>query len=114
MALQIKFDPRQEYQINAVESVVRLFDGLSKRETEFGLGDEIVANLPGGTLDEEWLFDNLCTVQQDKTLHSDREIEGDVQLVYDQGLVIEGAGPETWRLPHFTVEMETGTGKTYV
>jgi|688.fasta_scaffold94544_1 type III restriction enzyme len=29
-------------------------------------------------------------------------------------MVLEGAGSEIWRSPSFTVEMETGTGKTYV
>ncbi|MGH7452718.1 MAG: DEAD/DEAH box helicase family protein, partial [bacterium] len=36
------------------------------------------------------------------------------ELDMDEWLVLEGAGSETWRYPHFTIEMETGTGKTYV
>ncbi|MBD1866106.1 DEAD/DEAH box helicase family protein, partial [Cyanobacteria bacterium FACHB-471] len=32
----------------------------------------------------------------------------------DDGLVLEGAGNDFWRSPSFTIEMETGTGKTYV
>jgi hypothetical protein len=32
----------------------------------------------------------------------------------DEGLVLEGAGSETWRYPHFTIEMEICIGKTYV
>ncbi|GIV76583.1 MAG: hypothetical protein KatS3mg050_0977 [Litorilinea sp.] len=35
-------------------------------------------------------------------------------LEVDEGMVLEGAGYESWRYPSFTVEMETGTGKTYV
>ena len=115
MSLHLQFDPNQEYQQQAVDSVVRLFDGLPRGETAFSLGGEIVPNLaPGDTLDESWLYENLCAVQQDTVLQNDRPLETGMQLETDQGLVLEGAGYESWRCPHFTVEMETGTGKTYV
>ncbi|MEN4099938.1 MAG: DEAD/DEAH box helicase family protein, partial [Anaerolineaceae bacterium] len=35
-------------------------------------------------------------------------------LETDEGMVLEGTGFESWRYPSFTIEMETGTGKTYV
>ena len=35
-------------------------------------------------------------------------------LDVDEGLVLDGAGIDSWRFPVYTVEMETGTGKTYV
>jgi len=36
------------------------------------------------------------------------------RLEVDEGMVLEGVGDESWRYPNFTIEMETGTGKTYV
>ena len=42
------------------------------------------------------------------------KIEQVSELAVDDGIVLEGAGHENWRYPSFTVEMETGTGKTYV
>lgn len=115
MALQLQFDSEQEYQKQAVESVVRLFTGLPPVETAFGLSGETVANLPAGdVLDESWLHENLSAVQQDKILQNNRPLEPQMQITCDEGLVLEGAGDESWRCPHFTVEMETGTGKTYV
>ena len=111
-ALQLKFDPNQEYQLDAVQSVIRLFEGLPLREVQFGLAGEIVPNLPGHeSLDEHWLFDNLLAIQQQQDIRPEQLIP---RLVVDEGLVLEGAGDESWRYPNFTVEMETGTGKTYV
>jgi len=43
--LQLKFDANQEHQLQAVESVVRLFEGAPRFEAAYQPGDEIVANL---------------------------------------------------------------------
>ncbi len=113
--LQFKFDANQEVQIEAVDSIVRLFDGLPNRATEFRLGDEIVPNLPSfEMLSETWLHNNLSAVQEMYLREPDRTTLFSATLAVDEGPVISGAGNETWRYPHFTVEMETGTGKTYV
>ena len=44
--LQLKFDPDQDYQLEAIRSVVDVFEGLPRHTSEFALGDEVVANLP--------------------------------------------------------------------
>jgi type III restriction enzyme len=107
--LYLKFDPNQEYQLTAINSVVRLFDGLSKYEREFVLGGEIVPNLPPDeSIYEDFLLENLNAVQRQNKIPESQQLE------VDDGLVMEGAGYESWRSPSFTVEMETGTGKTYV
>ncbi len=108
--LQIKFDPSQDYQLEAVQSVVDLFDGLPERTVEFSLGEEIVANLPEyEDLSESWLEDNLSDVQRCNGTGNWLE-----PFVVDSGDVLPGVGHESWSYPHFTIEMETGTGKTYV
>jgi len=115
--LQLQFDAYQDHQLEAVESVVRLFEGLPKRAPEFSLGGEIVPNLPPHeTLRESWLLDNLNAVREkNKSADSEKSNwEPLTELATDEGMVIECAGNETWRYPSFTVEMETGTGKTYV
>ena len=48
----------------------------------------------------------------DESRGSELEITDD--LFVDDGMVLEVAGNDSFRVPHFTVEMETGTGKTYV
>jgi type III restriction enzyme len=106
--LQLRFDPNQDYQLDAIEGVARLLEGFIRRDTEFRLSEEFVPNLlPHEALGESWLGDNLALVQQDAGLPVS-------PIGYDEGLVLEGAGTETWRYPSFTIEMETGTGKTYV
>lgn len=107
--LKLRFDANQDYQLDAIESVVRLFEGLDRRNSDFRLSEEIVPNLPPQeALAEPWLSDNLAAVQRDAGLPEA------AALLCDEGMVLEGAGSESWRHPNFTVEMETGTGKTYV
>ncbi len=109
--LKLQFDPNQPYQLEAVRSVVDLFEGLPRQENAAMMQAEIVPNLPPyETLAEDWLYDNLRQVQARNGLQS--ELLG--ALAVDDGMVLEGAGYESWRYPSFTVEMETGTGKTYV
>ncbi len=109
--LRLQFDPNQLHQLDAVEAVVRLFEGLPRQAAEFGLGYDVVPNLPSDqSLSETWLYDNLRQVQQDNGIGTDLA----AMLDTDDGMVLEGIGYESWRYPSITVEMETGTGKTYV
>ena len=110
--LQFKFDPNQDFQLEAIRAVVDLFEGLPRQSTGFALGEEVAANLPRyESLDESWLYENLTRVQERNGIPRDSLLG---QLEADEGMVLEGAGSESWRYPSFTVEMETGTGKTYV
>ena len=106
--LKIKFEDNQEHQLRAIDSVVKLFNGYSKRETDFKMyGSDTIANMdPYEMLEEEWLFDNLLQTQRDNGLVED------MYLNFDDGF--ELLDINAWRYPYFTVEMETGTGKTYV
>jgi type III restriction enzyme len=109
--LKLQFDPNQQYQLDAIESIARLFEGLPRQEHAGLLQAEIVPNLPPyTTLAEEWLYDNLREIQQSAGIET--PLIG--SLAVDDGMVLEGVGYESWRYPSFTVEMETGTGKTYV
>jgi type III restriction enzyme len=106
---EFKFDHNLDFQLEAIQATVDVFQGLRRFDSAFTLGDGTVPNLPEGeSLSETWLLDNLLAVQE-------REgIERVSELAVDEGMVLEGAGNEPWRYPSFTVEMETGTGKTYV
>lgn len=104
--MKIKFDSTQPYQKDAVQSIVDLFEGQpldkgdftivehydllgSRVQTELGLGNNLVLN-------EEALLKNLRAVQERYDLDHAQENE-----FKKNGL-------------NFSVEMETGTGKTYV
>jgi len=111
--LHLQFDANQKHQLDAVESVVDLFEGLPRAENAaYMLGDEIIPNLPPyRALSETWLYENLRAVQQRNNIQTE-DLAG--MLDVDEGMVLEGAGSDSWRYPSFTIEMETGTGKTYV
>lgn len=107
--LQLQFDANQEHQLQAIQSVVGLFEGLRAQRADFQLGDEIVPNFPpSSTLDRHWLLDNLQAVQREGALPLSPTLE------FDSALELDGTGDGSWEWPSFTVEMETGTGKTYV
>ncbi|MEW5786156.1 MAG: DEAD/DEAH box helicase family protein, partial [Bacillota bacterium] len=108
--MRFKFDASQEFQIRAVESVVSLLEGQPYIETElqfrWGAGFAAVANRLD--LDGNTLLDNLKAVQAGNNLPEDTElrlIEAEIET---------GEGQKEIRFPNFSVEMETGTGKTYV
>ena len=107
--LRFQFDANQEHQLTAVESITALFEGFTRQEADFHLGDEIVANLPPyDDLAELWMLSNLQAVQKHNRLAQQMFLD------FDSGMGLAGISDENHRFPHFTVEMETGTGKTYV
>jgi type III restriction enzyme len=110
-----QFDPNQEHQVRAIEGAVGLFEGFPRQESAFQLGDDIVPNLaPYETLEESWLLDNLNTSRAEMSATTNNPLPPLMTLDVDDGLVLEGTGIDSWRFPVYTVEMETGTGKTYV
>ncbi|OSI20864.1 DEAD/DEAH box helicase family protein [Neisseria dumasiana] len=92
--MELKFETLN-YQLDAVNAVLRLFEGQPNRKQDFelqsGLAGRFVANELA--LDWESIGRNLNTIQAEKGLS-----ETDIG---EHGL-------------NFSVEMETGTGKTYV
>ena len=108
--MEFKFESNQQFQLDAVESIVRLFEGQyqvsGKLEFEPGVG---LASVPNSLeLDDDAILQNLRQVQSDNELLVDetlKDIEEQVVLLGEEKSV---------RFPNFSVEMETGTGKTYV
>ena len=109
--LKFKFDPNQAHQTKAIENSILLFDCLPEYEVDYQLGDEIISNLPQDSgMEEEWLYNNLSRVQEENN------IQTQMNLDWDDGLLLADIenGVDMWRYPVYTIEMETGTGKTYV
>jgi type III restriction enzyme len=107
--LKLKFESDQEHQVKAIESVVGLFEGMPQTDDSFKMaGDETIANVPPYmTLDENWLLGNVQHIQGLNNLPPS------MLLDTDDGEMVEGASLDTWHYSRFTIEMETGTGKTY-
>ncbi len=97
--MQLQFDPNQDFQITAITSAVRVFAGQRKQSALFSVslhpddnspqnGHANILNIPDTTL-----YNNVQGIQVDNKIQTHTT----------------DPAPR-----HFTIEMETGTGKTYV
>ena len=107
--MQFKFESNQDFQLQAIESIAKLFDGQHHTTGQFGLEAESLTAIPNSLeLDNDAILQNLQQVQSDNDLPADEEllcIEETVPLLGEEEVV---------NFPNFSIEMETGTGKTYV
>lgn len=120
--MKLQFDPNQNFQLAAVAAVVDLFEGQPQGQPEFSVirqseGEGLFA----GQERSELGVGNSLLPNQDLLRANLRGI----QTRNDIEVPNLTAPPEAWDLfdgvlnaarpcPHFSVEMETGTGKTYV
>ena len=120
--MKIQFDPNQQFQLNAMAAVTDLFDGqpqgapeyaviqlsemsglfAGQDRTELGVGNRLL-------LAEDKLASNTRSIQT----HNDIEV-ADPNAELEAWEIFDGPANQSRRCPHFSVEMETGTGKTYV
>ncbi len=120
--MKLQFDGNQPFQLAAVQAVVDLFDGqprseptfsplqlqdygalfASQAQTELGVGNHLI-------LDEARLLTNARVVQE----RNDIEVD-DLSAPLSAWELFDTPANMARRCPHFSVEMETGTGKTYV
>ncbi len=109
--LRFVFDAGQEHQAAAVEAVAALFEGQPRDEVELlsAIGPSAIAAVPNRlNLSNETLLANLRDVQTTNGLTPDETLE----LIAGEIEIDEQTRPVAF--PNFSVEMETGTGKTYV
>src|SRR3989338_4496233 len=98
--MKLHFDSNQEYQIEAISAVTDLFEGqpLSGGDFEFSLNETGVLLTENGvgnklTVTDDQIWENVKRIQhRNKIKNGNKELQG----------------------MHFSIEMETGTGKTYV
>ncbi|MBR3225092.1 MAG: DEAD/DEAH box helicase family protein [Atopobiaceae bacterium] len=103
--LELKYSADQRHQVEAVEAITDLFRGQESLRSEFTadagrsgqLGFEAltVGHANGLRLSAKQLLENLHDIQEENSLPA-------------TAFMTDG------RLRDFTIEMETGTGKTYV
>ncbi len=102
MKMKLQFDPNQPYQIDAVNSTVDIFKGQPLNKGDF----EVELNQPEGQLlhHGEIVIGNNLLLAQETVLENLRSIQkkNDIEPSKRLGGL------------HFSLEMETGTGKTYV
>ena len=109
--MEFKFDANQDFQLRAIEAVTALFAGQPRIETDlrFSLGHSTFAAVANRLdLNDAELLDNLHAVQRQN------DIAPDSELLCIEERIETATGPKDVRFYNFSVEMETGTGKTYV
>lgn len=109
--MEFKFDANQDFQLEAIEAVTSLFAGQPRirAELRFALGQSSFAAVVNRLdLTDAELLNNLHSVQQLNGIALDPD------LICIEEHIETAAGPEDVRFCNFSVEMETGTGKTYV
>jgi len=104
--LKLKFDAQLDYQLDAIQAVTDLFEGLPVEQnnhgitfvngvlpfSELGIGNHLL-------LDHDQLLRNLHNIQERNNVPKSRTL-----IEYE----------DVYTFPNFSIEMETGTGKTYV
>jgi type III restriction enzyme len=107
--MKLKFDSSQEYQLQAVSSFVDLFDGqkLHKGDYSIEINDNITEGMGSLFQSELGIGNNLVVSAESmlKNLHDIQE-RNDIDPISETEFEKNGL--------NFSVEMETGTGKTYV
>jgi len=109
MTMRLVFDAYQEHQLHAIQAVVELFEGLpyAPAAMDFVAGTGFaVANTID--LNTDLLLRNLRSTQEANQLPKDDELQ------FIENAIATATGETTVRFPNFSIEMETGTGKTYV
>lgn len=99
--MKIQFD-ELAYQTEAIQSVIRIFEGQQIRKSDFTIaGDDKQGKLFG----EKGIGNR---VEQDRA----RMLRNVQQIQIDNGIPVSDELPGPF--PQFNIEMETGTGKTFV
>ena len=88
--MQLKYT-KQPHQTKAINSIVELFQGQIKQESSYDIFDGEAVCSNALSLDQQTILENLNTIQKQN-----------------------GIEPSHLESLNFSIEMETGTGKTYV
>ena len=106
--MRLSFDPNQKYQLDAIDAVLRVFEGQPA-----SAGSGAFLSVSAGEMLAEAGFANRLEIDEEQILQN-------VQAIQTEEKEKEQATRGKWEVcnaldgMHFSVEMETGTGKTYV
>jgi len=109
--MRFQFDGNQAYQLRAIEAVADLFRGQPRVSPDFStfeFGDIFSPVSNRLNLAEDQILANLHAVQHRHSIPEDGKLECIEETIRT------ARGDESVRFSNFSVEMETGTGKTYV
>lgn len=91
--MKLKFDANQEYQIDAIKSTTSLFEGQNKEASKYIAGTGILG-----------IYPNVLSISREDILENTKRIQESNEIKTTDNV----------QDLDFSIEMETGTGKTYV
>ena len=116
MGIEIKFESNQDFQKEAIDSVVSVFQGMTGSSTE----RDSQQNNAADALFQETIFSNSYDLSRDVLLQNLKAVQSKVRIT-PSGQTQEIIPYELRKTVRhdeyptdFSIEMETGTGKTYV
>ena len=101
--MKFTFDPNQDFQLNAINATIRVFNGQQKQNGLFSM--PIKQDPNDHTTAEQSGYANILNIAPYTLYNNVQGIQLDNKITPDT----VDENPQ-----HFTIEMETGTGKTYV
>lgn len=103
--MRFRFEPDLDYQLQAIEAVCDLFKGQEIRRRELDVvGGQVDGGPQLGLVGHGLVLENRLTLPDEEILENLRRVQLENRLTPTTSL----------ESGDFTVEMETGTGKTYV
>src|SRR5258706_13970936 len=111
--MKLQFDAKQEFQIAAVNAVVDLFDGQPLDKGDFQIAFETKGKgLFGSLVQTELGLGNALVIDQETILKNLQLVQERNELDADKHLLPQDYSANAPTALNFSVEMETGTGKT--
>jgi type III restriction enzyme len=105
--MKLRFDSELDYQLEAIKSVTDLFEGLLPQGDLF----QIDFGKEKGSFFSEIGIGNNMSLARDQLLKNLQRVQSAHHVPKSRMLMEK---EEAYGFPNFSVEMETGTGKTYV
>ena len=107
--MKLKFDSTLSYQDDALHALTDLFAGMPLSEN--GHAVTLSSEAMMGTMYNELGIGNPPLIESDQLLKNLHQVQVHGNIPKSLNLIEEGSA---YSFPNFSVEMETGTGKTYV
>jgi type III restriction enzyme len=115
--MKLQFSATQDYQLQAVKSVVNIFEGqpLAQSNFEISLGGTPLMMEGSSIAFTEKGIGNKLVLSEEQILQNIQAIQAENTIKVSENLVPSlSDNKKTTFVPlNFTIEMETGTGKTY-